>query len=844
MSEPPRITAVLGPTNTGKTHLAMERLLGYRTGMIGFPLRLLARENYDKAVAIKGSGQVALITGEEKIVPPTANYYFCTVESMPLDRRTDFVAVDEVQLCADPDRGHIFTDRLLSARGEVETMFLGSETIRPLIQKLVPEAECINRPRLSKLSYAGVKKLTRLPRRSAVVAFSASEVYGIAELVRRQRGGAAVVLGALSPRTRNAQVALYQSGEVDYLVATDAIGMGLNMNVNHVAFAALSKFDGTRNRALEAQEVAQIAGRAGRHMNDGTFGVTADASAMEPDLIERVETHTFQPLKAVQWRNPNLKFTSIDALLNSLRVRPERIELARAKPAPDQLVLETMARDESVQAAATSPDAVRLLWSVARVPDFHAKLADSHARLLTQVFHFVNGDTGCLPEDWVEGHVKRIDRTDGDMHALMDRIAAVRVWTYIANQGAWLADAAHWQGITRAIEDRLSDALHEKLTQQFVDKRTSVLMQRLHANDVLDAQVDAAGSVEVEGHFIGHLTGLSFKADATGSKAGDRAVLNAAAAALRPKMRARVAAICEAEDAAFSLSDHAQILWSGVPIGRLTAGADILHPQVDVPSDEHLEPELRDKVIARLSAFLAAHVADVLAPLIKVTDDPLTGPAQGILFQVMEGLGSQPRHVMADLVNSLSDEDRAALSKRGIRFGVDSVYIPQLLKAGPQRLRALLWMAHTGRIAPQLPEGRVSFDLAPGVPSAFYIAAGVRVVKGRAYRIDMMERFAATLRANLRAGEKHLKPESLSLLGMTMDHAPDVLNALGYKAVPTDDGLEVKKRFRNRGKPKADQKPQQSGQKSQKSNAARKHKKKPAYNPDSPFAVLKDLVNP
>ncbi|HLN25750.1 MAG TPA: helicase-related protein, partial [Patescibacteria group bacterium] len=460
-----RVIAVLGPTNTGKTHLAIERMLGHRTGMIGFPLRLLARENYERILRLKGANAVALLTGEEKIIPKHPSYFVCTVESMPLDRRVEFLAIDEIQLCADPDRGHVFTDRLLHARGASETMFLGAETIKPLLRRLVPEVEFISRPRFSELTYTGPRKLTRLSPRSAIVAFSAADVYSIAEMVRRQRGGAAVVLGALSPRTRNAQVGLYQAGEVDYLVATDAIGMGLNMDVDHVAFAALRKFDGRAPRGLEASEVAQIAGRAGRHMNDGTFGTTGDIGGLEPDIVEAVESHAFQPLKTLQWRNAELRFTSVEALQGSLNRHPDRPGLIRSRDADDQLALQALARDEEVLKRAGSPDHVRLLWDVCQIPDFRKSLAEQHTRLLGAIFRHLTSPGRRLPADWLDAQVKRIDRTDGEMDTLITRIANVRTWTYVSHRADWVADPLAWQERTRAIEDRLSDALHERLTQ-------------------------------------------------------------------------------------------------------------------------------------------------------------------------------------------------------------------------------------------------------------------------------------------------------------------------------------------------------------------------------------------
>lgn len=828
---PPRdggtVTAVLGPTNTGKTYLAIDRMLGHATGMIGFPLRLLARENYDRIVRARGVRTVALITGEEKIVPPNPRYFVCTVESMPLERDVAFLAVDEIQLAADPERGHIFTHRLLHARGSVETMFLGAETIKPLIRKLVPGVEFVTRPRFSKLTYTGSKKLTRLPRRSAVVAFSVSEVYGIAELIRRHRGGAAVVMGALSPRTRNAQVALYQGGDVDYMVATDAIGMGLNMDVDHVAFASLSKFDGRSPRALTAPEVAQIAGRAGRHMNDGTFGVTADVSEIDPDIIARVETHEFPPLKALYWRNPDLRFTSLDALLASLKYPPPSPSLVRPPPTEDQLVLEAMTHEEAVRARADSPERLRLLWDVAQVPDFRKVRPEEHGRLLAQVFAHLAGTFGVLPEDWVANQVQRIDRTDGDIHALMDRIAAIRVWTYLAHRGDWMKDARGWQERTRSIEDQLSDALHEKLTHQFVDSRTAHLVKRLRGDDLMAADVADDGVVTVDGHRLGHLEGLRFKAERTGARTADRAVLNAANAALRPLIAARIEAIVTAADDALSLDDQARIVWQGEPIATLVAGADLLRPRIDVPTDERIEAPDRIRLESRLRDWLSAHVGRLLEPLTAARQDEAPAAVRGILFHLTEALGLVPRTVVEGQLKALTKDDRKALARAGVRFGIDHVFIPVLLKAAPARLRGLLWIAtHRDRVPPALPPaGRVSIPLEEGVPHDFYRACGYQPVGATGYRIDMLERFAATARKLAREKIAVLPPEHLSLLGINAETGAEVLRAIGFKAKLDEAGLSFRPRRRSK-------------------EHAGKYKRKveASVDADSPFAKLKDLI--
>ncbi|SOD94702.1 helicase-related protein [Caenispirillum bisanense] len=840
-----RITAVLGPTNTGKTHLAIERMMGHATGMIGFPLRLLARENYDRIVRAKGPHRVALITGEEKIIPTHPSWWVCTVESMPLDRRVDFLAVDEIQLCADPDRGHIFTDRLLRARGMRETMFLGSETIKPLIRELVPGIEVVTRPRLSQLSYAGAKKLTRLPRRSAIVAFSAADVYAIAELVRRQRGGAAVVLGALSPRTRNAQVAMFQAGEVDQLVATDAIGMGLNMDVDHVAFASLRKFDGHMPRNLDSSEVAQIAGRAGRGMNDGTFGTTGDAGAVDPEIVERVEAHTFPALRGLFWRNADLRLSSIDALLASLGKPPPKPGLVRPRrPADDQLALEALARDPEIRKIADSAHRVRLLWDVCGVPDFRKVMPESHSRLLGQIYRHLTGKGQRIPTDWLAGHVAQVDRVDGDMHALVDRIASIRVWTYIAHRGDWLHDAREWQDKTRAVEDRLSDALHERLTQRFVDKRTAVLARALRDDTPLMPTVAAGGAVLVEGQSLGQLSGLRFIPEKGESRAADRTVMNAAGKALRREIAERVDLLAQDADDAFALDDAADVLWRGEPVARLTVGPDPLRPGIDVPFADMLEGDAREKVRRRVGDWVKAHVGRVLKPLVTALEADLAGAPRGLVFQLAEALGALPRAVVEPQIRALTDADRKALARLGVRFGVETVFLPALLKAAPQRLRGRLWAARTGGEMPQLPEGRTSLPFDAGVPAGYYEAIGYRVLGPVAVRVDMLERFAAELRRLAREKQAVLPPQTLTLLGVSVEEAPAVLQALGWQAEQTDDGLVVRPLPRRPARPdKAKTGPRKKtgkGKPGGGGGGGRKPGRRDVE--DSPFAILRDRV--
>ena len=813
-SDNSRIVAVLGPTNTGKTHLALERMLGHRTGMIGFPLRLLARENYDRIAKLKGKNAVALITGEEKIVPPYAQWFVCTVESMPLDRAVDFLAIDEIQLCGDAERGHIFTDRLLHARGLSETMFLGSETIKPLIRQLVPKVEFVSRPRLSSLTYSGSAKLNRLPGRSAIVAFSASEVYGIAEMIRRQRGGAAVVLGALSPRTRNAQVALYQAGEVDYLVATDAIGMGLNMDVDHVAFAAARKFDGQVQRALEAPEVAQIAGRAGRHMNNGTFGTTADVPGLDPMIVEAVENHHFSPLKRLQWRNSALRFTSVAALAASLDKLPDHPGLMRARDSDDRLALTALSNDTDTMERAKTPDRVRLLWEVCQIPDFRKSLAEQHSRLLTAIFHHLTEPAAKLPSDWLDRQVKRLDRTDGEIDTLMTRIANVRTWTYISHRGDWVENGQEWQERTRAIEDRLSDALHQRLTQRFIDRRTAVLTRKLKNDEALDSVVAEDGLITVEGELIGRLQGFRFAQDRSESGTAARAVSAAARAALKPEIAGRVTQLAAAPDSEFDLDPAGQVLWRGAAVAVLQAGDLPLQPTVEVLSSEWIDGNARRTLEKRLSAWLESRLRALFGPLLPAKEEELSGPVRGLLFQLAEHLGSMP----AIKLDKLSEADRKSMARLGVRFGTESLFLPALLKPDAQRWRALLWCLHRGQPPiPAPPAGRVS--LPADHPAAYYDAVGYRRLGKHAIRLDILERFAAELRKLAREGPISPPAPMLSQLGIGAEDMKGLIEAMGYK--PKREGDLVT--FHHAKKPR------------------RAPPKMKPIDENSPFAVLKRL---
>src|SRR5262252_7104580 len=701
----PRLVAVLGPTNTGKTHLAIERMLDHQSGMIGFPLRLLAREVYDRVVKVRGARAVALITGEEKILPANPSYFVCTAESMPLDRPVEFLAVDEIQLCTDPERGHVFTARLLHARGLRETMFLGSDTIRPLMRRLVPDAEYVNRPRFSTLAHTGYKKVTRLPPRSAVVAFSMADVFSLAELIRRQRGGTAVVMGALSPRARNAQVGMFQAGEVDYLVATDAIGMGLNMDLDHVAFARTGKFDGRGPRRLTAAELAQIAGRAGRHMSNGTFGITAEQDMLEPEIVEAIETHRFDPLTRLNWRNGRLRFDSISALLKSLDKKPSLPGLVQTREADDHRALQALARNFEVASLATHPGAIRLLWEVCQIPDFRKVMSESHTRLLAHCFLHLAGPEERLPVAWISHQMANLDRTDGDIDTLMARIAHIRTWTYITHRSDWVDDAAEWQERAHAIEDRLSDSLHESITQRFVDRRSAFLVRRRATEGELLAAVSKSGEVLVEGAYVGRLDGLRFVPDAVDG-VEMRMLITAASRILRGEVAARAALLAADPDDAFAIAAGGELLWRGGAVGLMVAGESLLTPRAETLGGNFLEGEGRERVRRRLQEFLRNETERRLEPLFAAQALPLGGIGRGLVFQLVNALGCLPVVGIGRQTAALEPSDRSALSRVGVRFGTESVYFEPLLGVETMRFRALLWAVREGRQVPPLPGAR------------------------------------------------------------------------------------------------------------------------------------------
>ena len=801
---PHTVKAILGPTNTGKTYFAIERMLAHPTGMIGLPLRLLAREVYQRCVERVGEQAVALVTGEERIIPAKPRFWVCTVEAMPTDIRVDFIAIDEIQTAIDFDRGHVFTDRILHARGRMETLLLGAATMEPVIRKLLPHAEIVERPRLSQLTYAGSKKISRQPPRSAIVAFSARQVYSIAELIRRERGGAAVVMGALSPRTRNAQVDLYQNGDVDFLVATDAIGMGLNLDIHHVAFADDSKFDGRYTRGLTPAELAQIAGRAGRHARNGTFGVTGGTEGFDEELVVALETHDFDPIKVLQWRNNQLDFSSISALQNTLDAVPEHRSLTRVPTATDQLALEFVARNEAGKLA-RGLDGARLQWECCQIPDYQGISPANHGEIVTRIYSDLV-KRGKVNEDWIAEQVRFCDNASGDIDTLSNRIKQIRTWTFVANRKNWLADPSHWREKTRDIEDRLSDALHERLIQRFVDRRTSVLLRHLKDKRMVSPEINERGEVRLEGHLIGTLEGFRFTLSRNDGDADIKGLRAAADQVVAPEIHNRADRLAGAPNEEFVLATDGRLRWKGDIVAELIEGESLYRPRILMLADESLTGTDLDRVQDRLSLWLRHHVNTVLEPIMALeAPADLDGDARGIAFQLFEQLGLLPRPQVADAVKNLDQDVRGQMRKLGIKFGAYHIYLPLSLKPAPRELALILFALKNGGIrqpgVTDIPHivlsGRTSFAVDPEVDTRLYEVAGFKVAGKRAVRVDILERLADIIRpliaidpkrhqGELPAGAAEgngfrVTVEMTSLLGCSGEDFASILNSLGYR---------------------------------------------------------------
>ncbi len=787
--------AMLGPTNTGKTHFAVERLCAHSSGIMGFPLRLLAREIYERVVEAKGAANVGLVTGEERILPPNARWLLCTVESMPLDRDVAFVALDEAQLGIDRERGHVFTDRLLHGRGREETLILGSSGLAPLVRMLLPKAEILSRPRFSQLTYAGPKKLSRLPPRTVIIAFSADEVYALAEQVRKHFGGTAIVMGSLSPRTRNAQVAMYQAGEVDYIVATDAVGMGLNLDVNHIAFSGLSKFDGTRRRRLTVPEMAQIAGRAGRHQRDGTFGVVLNAGdypEFSQEEIDRIEEHRFPPLNWLYWRNSDLDFSSPDALLSTLEASPPSPVLRPSPEADDHAVLRSLLSDPEVIKIADRELRTQRLWDACGLPDFRGTGPEFHARLVSRLYQHLAVGKGTIPTSMIADDVARLDTIQGNIPALASRLASVRTWTYVANRADWLDQPEHWAERTRAVDDRLSDALHRQLTERFVDRRTARLA-RDHQRIKLpgDFAVDADDIVTVLDESVGVLRGFRFQPDPLARTDGRKRLLAEAETRLPLELARRAVEVAGAPDSSFQLllefGQMPSIMWRNAIVATLKRGRELLDPDLDLdPSVARLDVAQRAQVQKRLKDFLAKHIASRLQALIKVRQVAFSKDApvslRAFLAPVAEASGVVQRGEVEATLRELGPEVRHQVRKLGLTIGSVAIFHPLLLKPGAMALRLALIAVRSHNPMPPLPlPGLGLLDRpAPQLANAARLA-GYHQLGDQMIRLDLVERVALKLHEQ-REGSRPFVPDARlsSTVGIGTETLARLMRSLGF----------------------------------------------------------------
>ena len=781
-----KITAVLGPTNTGKTHLAIETMLSFESGMIGFPLRLLAREVYEKVIKKTSLDKVALITGEEKIIPPDAKYFLCTVESMPIDKQLDFVGVDEIQMCADHERGHIFTDRLLNMRGEKLTMLMGSNTIKSIIAKLDDDIEFINRERLSKLTYAGHKKISRINRKTAIIAFSAEEVYAIAELIRRQKGGAAIVMGSLSPKTRNAQVELYQSGDVDFLVATDAIGMGINMDLDYVYFSNLKKFDGRKLRKLNLSEIGQIAGRAGRYLNNGSFGITGDCKEIGAEEVDLIENHKFEEIKMLFWRNSNLNFNSPYSLLKSLEQKPYHDWLKKIHECEDEKALKFFLKDKNLENINMNQNTLSLLWECCQIPDFVKKTYGNHYEVISKVFGFLSGKNGKIPDDYMRIQLMKLDKLEGNVDSLSNRIANVRTWSYVSNKNNWIDNQDYWIEKTKNLEDKLSDRLHEELTKTFIDKRASVLARGLKQDMEFKTEILQNNDVKIDDHYIGKINGLKLELDLKqGALETDiKSLKKAARQSVGPELEKRIDTIIETK--LIELNDDFKIYWNKFPIAKINTGKDYLSPNLDVIVDEILEQKQKQKLSDFLKKWLDEKINFELKSLIDLKSiNQKNSSVKALAYQLYENNGVLKRDQVSEYLKSLGQEERKILREIGVKFGRYHVYLFKLIKPEAVKLRTLLWKNYHQKYFNLKPPtfGLNFIEDKDKRNQNFMLLCGFEKFDNSYVRIDILERLFMLIINTDTDQDKEIKlvPEMLNLLGCNKENFVNLIKKMNYK---------------------------------------------------------------
>ena len=791
----PQIISVLGPTNTGKTHFAVERMLQFETGVIGFPLRLLAREVYDNCVKKLGSNRVALITGEEKIIPPTANYYLCTVESMPLDLNFEFVAIDEIQMCADPERGHIFTDRLLNYRGDKLTMFLGADTMKNIISNLVPSSEFVYRDRLSKLIYTGYKKISRIQPRSAIVAFSVDEVYALAEFIRRQRGGAAIVMGSLSPKTRNAQVDLYQSGDVDFLVATDAIGMGINMNIDHVSFSNLRKYDGKKIRGLRNTEIGQISGRAGRYKNDGSFGITGDCEALTSEQIEKLENHKFDSVVNIYWRNSSLDFSSIKKFIESLNKPPSIPNLLRNRELIDENMFKFLTTEKSQLKINNEENHISKLWECCQIPDFTKSSYNEHMEIVTSVFNFLTSDKEKITNDWMKKQVSNLDNLIGNIDAIANRISHVRTWSYVANKRNWVENNDYWIAKTKDIEDKLSDRLHEELSKSFVDKRISILSRGLKQDIQHEAKISENNEIIMDGQLVGKINGLKIILDYTSNalQTDIRSIKKAARNGAALELKKRIEEIIASPEH-FSLKKDKNIYWKEKIIGKIYPGKNYLNPDVKILVDESVELQDQQRISSSLSNWLKLEKQNLLQDLIKIENSQYENRfIRGLCYQLFENNGVLKRENVNEIVKQINKEDRSILRKLGIKIGRYHIYQPRMVKPAAVIFKTILWNCFHNLSDNKSPAFGLNFvKNFSNHDKEYLLICGFETFDNYIIRIDILERLFLKIISLSKNGLFELKSDILNLLGSTKEDFKELMKKMNYNYIEKEGKIFFK----------------------------------------------------
>ena len=847
------LLAILGPTNTGKTYFAFERLISYQSGIFGFPLRLLARENYDKAIAKLGINKVALITGEEKILPSEAKYFFCTVESMPLNIEVECIAIDEVQLAADYERGHIFTDRILHLRGTYETMLLGSTTIQKILLRLFPNIKIETRERFSRLSFSPKRNLSKLKPRSAVIAFNINKIYEIAETLRKHKGGAAVVLGSLSPRTRNAQVEIYEDKKVDYLVATDAIGMGLNLNIDHVSFSSFTKFDGRYMRGLSPAEIGQIAGRAGRYQNDGTFGYTKEAGNLDPLIVQSIEDHRFDDIQKIYWRNSSIDFSSISSVINSFRKFPVRDFFIHKKNAEDELNFRLLSEDLEILPFLNNKISISLLWDICRIPDFQKIINDSYVAFLKNIFLNLIKNDFQIPESWFADNIIRLDEYSGGIEELTRKIANIRTWTYISHQPNWIENSQYWQKKTRDIENNLSDHLHVSLTNRFVDLSASYFVDAMMRGDEPKIEVDSNKSIKLNGQNYGYINGFDLKLN-DNTDSNSLFSLLYVKKSIRLMIEEKISNFLNAPNDSINLGDiqksklneTVNIFWGDEPVGQLTKGINIFSPKVEIFNTEFLESDKKILVIKKLQKWIDEKIATILKPITVDINETVSSEVRAIAFNLFNTLGTMLINEHTNTIKNITEHDKAAVSRMGIRIGVKFFFMPNFLKKNAMELNAILWKvfnkSHETNLYPLPKDGRVSFVPNISMPTSYWLAIGYICIDNFAVRVDVFERIFFLVRQKLKSGPFLESSDLMNPIGCNSQQLTNILSFCGCQRITLGD--EKKIFFYEQKIQKKIEKFDKKNKKKiiKKINKKTLRRKEKKIDPNSPFAVLQKLL--